>query len=127
MVWSSSSEKHLKKELQLVQNREARLVLCYPFQANVSDMHRKLSWLLVKVKLHLPLLVYFHKVFKYHTPCSLFENIMYMWDSDMIIKHQVSKAHLFFFFTMSTNKSDEKDCLSRLCCLEYGSHKYTKE
>ncbi len=67
MVWSSASEKHLKN-LQMVQNRSARLVLHYQFQANVSDMHRKLSWLPVKVKLHLRLLVYVYKVFEYHTP-----------------------------------------------------------
>lgn len=60
MVWSSASEKHLKKQqqLKLVQNREAELH--YPFRANVSDMHRKLSRLLMKIKLHSPLLVYLH-------------------------------------------------------------------
>ncbi len=94
MVWSSALEKHLKN-LQMVQNRAARLVLHYQFQTNVNDMHRKLSWLPVKVKLHLRLLVYFYKVFKYHTPCFFFEKLVYVGLRHDYKTRQVSKDQLF--------------------------------
>lgn len=94
IIWSSASEKHLKK-LQIVQNRAARLVLHYQFQASVADMHRKLSWLLVKDKLHLRVLVYFYKVIKYHTPCFFFEKLVYVGFRHDHKTRQVSKSQLF--------------------------------
>ncbi len=85
MVWSSALEKHLKK-LQMVQNRAARLVLLYQFRANVSDMHRKLSWLPVKVKLHYDCWYIFTR---YSSIILLVFSLksLFMWDLDMIIKH----------------------------------------
>ncbi len=56
---------------------------------------RKLSWLPVKVKLHLRLLVYFYKVFKFHTPCFFFEKLVYVGLRHDYKTRQVSKDQLF--------------------------------
>ncbi len=82
------------KKTSDVQNRAARLVLLIS-SANVSDMHRMLSWLPVKVKLHLRLLVYFYKVFKYHTPCFFFEKLVYVGLIYDYKTRQVSRDQLF--------------------------------
>ncbi len=58
--------------------RAARLSASLSVSGPCNDMHRKLSWLPVKVKLHLRLLVYLYKVFKYHTPCFFFEKLVYV-------------------------------------------------
>ncbi len=58
-------------------------------------MHRKLLWLPVKVQLHLRLLVYFYKVFKYHTPCFFFEKLVYVGLRHDYKTRQVSRDQLF--------------------------------
>jgi len=72
-----------------------RLVLHYSFQANVIDMHRTLSRLLVKDKLHLRMLVYFYKVIKYHTPCFFSEKLVNVGFRHDFGTCQASKAQLF--------------------------------
>jgi len=85
----------LRPNFQVAQNRAARLMLYYSFQANVIDMHRTLSWLLVKDKLHLRMLVYFYKVIKYHTPCFFSEKLVNVGFRHDFGTCQASKAQLF--------------------------------
>ncbi len=74
----------------------------------------------MKVKLHLRLLVYFYKVFKYHTPCIFFERLVYEGLRHGYKTCQVSKDQL------SLTNLMKKITLSRICCLEYGFHKYKR-
>jgi len=85
----------LRPNFQVAQNRAARLMLYYSFQVNVIDMHRTLSWLLVKDKLHLRMLVYFYKVIKYHTPCFFSEKLVNVGFRHDFGTCQASKAQLF--------------------------------
>lgn len=79
VVWSSASSSHLKK-LQVAQNKAARLVLGCSSRTSVAEMHERLAWLVVKHRLFVNMLVYFHRIINIRIPKFLYDNIIYCSD-----------------------------------------------
>lgn len=75
VVWSAASSSHLKK-LQVAQNKAARLVLGCSSRTSVAEMHECLAWLMVKHRLSVNMLVYFHRIINTRTPKFLYDNII---------------------------------------------------
>jgi len=78
-VWSAASSSHIKK-LQVAQNKAARLVLGCSSRTSVAEMHERLAWLVVKDRLSVNMLVYFHRIINTRIPSFLYDKTMYCSD-----------------------------------------------
>ena len=74
VVWSGTTKKNIGK-LQRVQNRAARLALCFTIRANVNKMHGKLFWLTVDGRLKASLLGFINKINVWKTPDCLYRQL----------------------------------------------------
>ena len=61
----------------MAQNKAARLVLGCSSRTSVTEMHERLTWLMVKHRLSANILIYFHKIINTQTPKFLYNNITY--------------------------------------------------
>ena len=80
VVWSCATKRDFGK-LQLAQNRATCLALGCTRGANINDMHVNLSWLKVRERLTLSLLVVVRSVDKLNVPIFLFKLLAHSSDT----------------------------------------------
>lgn len=101
VVWSAASSSHLK-QLQVAQNKAARLVLRCSLRTSVVEMHERLAWLMVKQRLSVNMLVYFHKIINTQTPKFLYDKIIYTSDTHLHYTRGANSRQIF----LPLSKSD---------------------
>lgn len=105
IVWSNATQAQLKN-LQIAQNRAARLVLHCPFHTNVLEMHRKLSWLMVDTKLQVSLLMFMHTVLTDGEPRFFVDKLKFRSSCHSYSTRQVTSGDLDV-------PKHNKDCMKR--------------
>ena len=88
-VWSSASKNKIK-QVQIVQNRAARVVLQCDIRTNVLAMHDRLNWLSVRNRLRFSLLVFARNILVTKNPSILFNRFLLISDQHSYATRQAT-------------------------------------